>query len=1194
MKKTGSSLSFVTQFLARCNLLLVIQVIIMSQLFCTNLIAADNKPQGKITLSKKSITLEQLLWEIKKKADIQFVYGNKDIEPVSNLVIDVKNATVDQVLDIALKGTSLYYEVKDNVVYLKKKDLSDQKPKTIKGSVTDENGEPLVGASVSIKGLKNAVTTDADGNFTITIPGGIQQILLISYIGMKSHEERVLRDIVNIILKTDAKQMSEVVVLSTGYQKIDKRVSTSSIFSVSGENIKQAGALTLDNMLLGKIPGMTVLNNTSTPGASTKIRIRGVSTISGNREPLWVVDGIILEDPVPLSTDEINSLDNVNLIGNAISGLNPMDIESVDILKDASSTAIYGVRAANGVIVVTTKKGKIGAPRLSYSTSLTLTERPDYKNLHRMNSFERIDVSKEIEKRGLIYSFAPAAVGYEGALYDLYDRKISEDEFLLRVKRMEEQNTDWFDALYRTAFSNKHNISVSGATDKVNYYFSGAYASDKNTVKGSGVEQYNANMKLIFNLSKKLTANLQLRGSLTDKEYLHGSISPYQYAYNTSRAIALYDLSGERAFYNVRQGNQQQLIYNVLNEIENTGNTINNNSLNFLSNIEWKVTPKLRFTGTAGINNADTQEKEWFSERSYYAANLRNLNYGAKFPSLDPTSPFVKDQCQLPYGGGLENNNTRNFGYTVRAQADYSTTISKDHEISGAIGTELRSSKYEGIRTSQFGYMPERGEKFIAIDPAFWPRYNALILANPNVVVNRLSNFVSFYGIATYDYMHKYIFNFNVRADGSNKFGQDKSARFLPIWSLSGRWNLHNESYLKNIDWINELAIKGSMGVQGNVSDDQTPSLILQGGPLDPLSQEYMYYLSKLPNPLLKWEKTTAYNIAADFSLLNNRISGTVEYYYKKGEDQIISKSVSPTTGMPSMSLNAGDIANKGFEVIFNFVPVRTKDWTWSLSFNGAKNTNNVLRSGINSNYGYLEYLNGTAVLEGVPINTFYSYKFAGLDANGLPTFKDTEEKDGDTKESMYKKVFAVSGNRIPDIQGGFGTMLKYSNFSLNLFFTYSLGAKMRLNDLYSDSGQRLPQPQQNMSDEFVSRWRKPGDESRTNIPTLSSENLPMSGFGSNRKIEIANNMWQMYNKSDIRVVSSDNVRLRTASLRYQLSQKLCENIGLNGASIRLEGNNLFCLASKKLKGQDPDQVTLGGQSAPPLPSYTLSIDITF
>ncbi|MFA7134946.1 MAG: SusC/RagA family TonB-linked outer membrane protein [Bacteroidales bacterium] len=1177
----------------RNYLLLMVALLSLQSIFMPNKISATQNAQDqRVTISSKSISLEQLLWEIKKQTNVKFVYGTQDIEKVTDLSINVKKEPVLNVLDIALKGTNLFYEKKDGVIYIKQQAPST-KPIIVKGIVKGADGESLPGATVMVKGTKTAVATDLNGNFTITIPKGAPRILQFSFIGMKTKEVTRINQFLEITLEDDSFVISEAVVLSTGYQKIDRRLSTSSIASISGDKIQESNAISLDNMLMGKIPGMTVLNNSSTPGATTKIRIRGVSTISGNREPLWVVDGIILDDPVPLSTEEINSLDNVNLIGNAISGLNPMDIESVDVLKDASSTAIYGVRAANGVIVVTTKKGKKGEARVSYSTTLTATERPHYGNLHRMNSKERIEVSKEIEQRGLLYGFSPARVGYEGALFDLYDRIITEDEFLAKVKRMEEVNTDWFDALFRTSFSNKHNLSVSGASDKVNYYFSGAYTDANNTVKNSGLKQYNANMKLIVKLSEKVTANIQLRGSIAKKTYLHSSISPYQYGYNTSRAISLYNQDGELEYYNMRQGNQQQLVYNILNEIDNSEKTINNSSLNFISNLEWRITPELRVSGTLGLNNSDTQEKEWFSERSYYAANLRNLNYGTKFPSMDPESPFVKTQCKLPYGGGLNSNNTNNFSYTARAQVDYRTTLNNHHEISGAAGTETRSSKYAGIRSNQFGYMPDRGEKFIAIDPAFWPQYNNMLLANPNVVTNRLTNVASFYGIATYSYKHRYIINFNIRADGSNKFGQDKSARFLPIWSLSGKWNIYNESFMRDIGWMNELAIKGSYGVQGNVSDDQTPSLIIEGGPLETLSQEYLSYLSKLPNPMLKWEKTKAYNVAAEFSLFKNRVSGTVEYYYKKGHDQIISKKVSPTTGMTSMSLNAGDITNKGYELIVNVIPVRTDKFTWSFSVNGAKNTNSVVKSGVKDDYSYLEYLNGTAILEGVPINTFYSYKYGGLDINGFPTFLDTEENEGETKESMYNKVFALSGSRIPDIQGGIGTMFKYQNWSVNLFFSYSIGSKIRLNNLYSDSGQILPQPQQNMSDEFVNRWRNPGDELITNIPVLSDQDLRMTGSASGREIVIANNMWEMYNKSDLRVVSGDNLRLRSASLRYQLPTKFCNQIGINNASLRLEGNNLFVIASKKLNGQDPDQIALGAQASPPLPSFSLSIDIT-
>ena len=275
--------------------------------------------------------------------------------------------------------------------------------KTVTGHVTEEDGQPAPGIAVLVKGTTNGTMTDEDGNFKLNVTteqGGQTPVLIFSCIGKVTQEIECTKKHYEVIMEDELAALIGAVI-NTGYQRIDRRMSTSSVSSISGEDVLQANATTLDNMLQGKIPGLSVLSSSSTPGAATKIRIRGTSTISGNREPLWVVDGVILDDPVSVSTEMLNNLDNVNLIGNAISGLNPMDIEKIDVLKDASATAIYGVRAANGVIVVTTKRGKIGAPRVNYSGTVTVTERPSYNKLNLMNSKERIDVSKEIAEKGL-------------------------------------------------------------------------------------------------------------------------------------------------------------------------------------------------------------------------------------------------------------------------------------------------------------------------------------------------------------------------------------------------------------------------------------------------------------------------------------------------------------------------------------------------------------------------------------------------------------------------------------------------------------------------------------------------------------------------------------------------------------------------------------------------------------------------
>ena len=1075
----------------------------------------------------------------------------------------------------------------------------NQAMKTVSGTVLEEDGQPALGVTVMVKGTTIGMVTDHNGTFSLRVPDKPGQTIVFSCIGKVTQERPLNRDTYHITLKDDSEMLTAAVV-NTGYQKMDRRMSASAISSISGEDVIQNNAISIDNMLQGKVPGLMVLGSTSTPGAATKIRIRGTSTISGNREPLWVVDGVILDDPVNHSTEELNDLDNVNLIGNAISGLNPIDIESIDVLKDASATAIYGVRAANGVIVVTTKKGRTGTPRVNYSGSVTVTERPSYNRLQRMNFKDRVDVSREIEEKGLVYRFVPARVGYEGLLYDLYDRNIDYDTFRERVADMEVLNTDWFDALYHNSVSQRHNVSISGGTNTLNYYVSGSFNKENANVKGTGVTSYNVMAKTQARFRDNLVGTFQVRANTSTKDYLHSSISPYGYAFNTSRAIPLYNADGSLAFYNKSQGNQSQLTYNVLNEIEHSGQLVNNDGANFNGNIEWTAFTGFRLTGTLAMNVSSTTQKSWFDDHTYAAARMRMLPLGVPFPTNDVTEPFRASQCTLPYGGELRSSNNRNFGYTARFQADYNKLFAGKHNTTLAAGTEARSSRYTGLSSVQWGYLPDRGEKFVQINPSEWPAYRDMVLQNPDVVTNHLSNYLSFYGIASYAYRSRYILNANVRADGSNKFGQDKSTRFLPIWSVSARWNIMNEPFFKNVMWMNELAIRASYGIQGNVSDDQTPNMIIKMGSLEPYSGDYVSEISKLPNRYLKWEKTNSFDVALDFSFLDNRLGGTVEYYYKTGHDQIVSTAVSPTTGTSSMSLNVGDVMNKGYEFILNAVPVRTKDFRWSLSLNSARNINRITRGGAKTEYTWNNYVNGTAVLEGYALNSFFAYKYNGLNENGLPTFKDTDEPEDITREEMLERVLEYAGNRIPLMQGGFSTNFTWKNFTLGMFFSYQLGSKGRLNFLYNNSGQYLPNPEQNMSSEFVDRWRQPGDEAKTDIPALSTNNLNMvpSGLGANRnrKYEIANNGWQMYNQSDLRVVNTDFLRLRSAYLRYTLPKEACKALHVQYANVRLEGYNLFLLASKDLKGQDPEQLGLGsfGPTTPPVSSFALTLDLTF
>ena len=416
-----------------------------------------------IDINVKDATMKEIL-EIIKKHDYRLVYSTAVIDACKKKVtMNLKKATVSQVLDEAFKDTELSYKVEGNLITIK--EVQKDKSIVAKGVVKDEQGQPVPGVSVIIKGTVTGTATDANGNFQIKVSEN--SVLLFSFVGMEVKSVLVESDApITVVMKEVVNEMDEVVI--TGFQTVKKRESTSSIVTLKAEDFMEPIGTSIDQMLQGKVPGMSVMQMTSTVGAAPKIRIRGSSTIIGNREPVWVLDGVVLQDPVPLDATELNSMDRVNLIGNAISGLNPEDIERIDILKDASATALYGTKAANGVIVITTKRGKIGTPSIRYSTSMSFVGRPSYDNLFLMDSKERIEVSEEIYRRGLQFvGFSPTNAGFEGALYQLYNGGIDQKQFSEQVQKMKETNTDWFDLLFRNSFSHQHTFSLSGANDRV-------------------------------------------------------------------------------------------------------------------------------------------------------------------------------------------------------------------------------------------------------------------------------------------------------------------------------------------------------------------------------------------------------------------------------------------------------------------------------------------------------------------------------------------------------------------------------------------------------------------------------------------------------------------------------------------------------------------------------------------------------
>lgn len=1168
----------------------------------------------KMEVSVQNATLEQLL-DILQEKGYKVFFKTDLVRPIKGITLKMQDSTVEQVLDEALKGTNLKYTATGETIVLSEKEKTEELEKiTVSGVVKDKNGQPLPGVTIRVKGTMGGFVSDVDGKFTAWLPQSAGLTLVFSFVGYQTKEIRIKEDMadLSVVLDVDVMEMDEVVV--TGYQVIDRKKLTSAVQSIKMDDIKVAGINTIDQMLEGRIPGMIFMQNSGQVGAAPKLRIRGSSTVLGSREPLWVLDGVVLTDPVNVDPAQINDLDFVNLLGNAISGLNPEDIEQIDVLKDASATALYGAKAGNGVIVITTKKGKAGPPSITYSATASFTRRPRYsdKAIFLMNSKERVDVSRELVERGIYYNNIDSWTGYEAAVQDYYNGVIDYSEFNRLVGYYETLNTDWFDIVCQDVFSYNHTLSLSGGSSNIRYYASLGMSDENGAIKGENNKRYSTTLNLSANY-ERFSARFQLQGNVSSRNYNPSELGVLDYAYNMSRAVPAFNPDGSRYYYQRTSGSMPVYDFNVLNEMENSEDESNGSAINMQAHVSYNIIPDLRLEGTLSYAVSNTNQEIYYTENTYYVHQLR----------ADQTER--NDLC--PIGGELRESNIRNTNWMARLQANYVKNLGKEgrHNISASAGLELNSQKYDGFSITRRGYYRDRGKLFASV-PQTYTMYYSQFMASANalgVITENLTNTLAWYAMAGYDYDNRYLINLHIRGESSNLFGSRTNERMMPIWALSGRWNIKQDLF-KNVHWVNDLALRGSFGYQGNMLSNQTPNMIIQQG-VDYTGKygEFNSTVAHYPNPNLRWEKTASTNITLDFSFLNNKINGSVSWYYKKTRDAFLTKTISEINGINQYVVNSGTLENKGIEVSLNFTPINRvgldggkRGFVWridpqlgqvlnSLVNNAINNRNNVLRDEI----VYTDMLSGDVEIAGEPLNTFYSYRFKGLSpVDGSPIFYGTEEErqeelhdkyEGMEREDVFLEVMERSGRREPYLQGGISNYFGFRNFGLSFNLTYSLGNKIRLLKLCTDYGTTNPRPQDNLRREFVNRWRKPGDEKFTNIPGLNTVEgthaNPWWNSGNYTTHRIASNIYEMYDNSDIRVVSGNYLRLSSLSFRYNVDERFCKKLGIKSAYINLTGTNLFTIANKKLRGQDPTQ----SGSSPSVnlsirPTYSCNLSITF
>lgn len=1200
-----------------------------TRLFCflfivfTFPVYGDVYSQQKIDISLEEVSIETLIKKIKEKVNLDFLYNIQELERIGKVSVNLKGATVEAVLREALKGKPLNFSMVNHVVVIRpeKAGFLPQMKEMIRGIVRDAEGIPLPGVSVMIKGTTVGVITNSKGEYEIVKPDETPVVLIFSFVGMKKVAVQYKgQKSLDVEMEEDSYALETVNVVETGYGTIDKRHLTSSISSVKAEDILVPGMTSITQALEGRIPDLLLMSNSGEVGATPRIRIRGTSTLLGNREPLWVLDGIILKDPVNVDSEVLNDPDYINVIGNAIAGVNPQDIERIDVLKDASATAIYGTAAANGVIVVTTKRGSVGKARISYSHSSKITRRPRYsdRNIYLMNSQERIQFGKELVNEHFTFPSNMPMVGYEGTWYRLQNGEISYDQFLSEVKYYENVNTDWFDVLTRDAYSHDHTLSISGGSEDMRYYTSIGYSRENGVSKTTYGNRYSMMLNLDATISPKFRVSLRLNGNVQKKNNLISEVNAMDYAYNTSRAIPCYNEGGSLYYYkesdaysfstNPPQGGVQWR-YNILNEVENTSSKYDGNGTMATLDLNLNLVEGWRLSAMGSYSRNSTLQEEWWGEKTNYIARLKNGEV--------EDAPLENEggKCIIPYGGIQKTNNTISESMTFRLQSDYSKYLgeSQQHFVAASLGYEISSSKSKAISDENRGYLKDRGLQFVdyakeELDK--YPYYKEWAGENHRKLANNLTNKLSGYLTLTYSYKEKITLNANGRFDASNKFGNRSNERFLPIWSISGMWNIY-KTWMENREqtWLSDARLRASYGYQGNMVDGQTPNMLLKKGTMNTFYNENISTLYKLPNPNLKWEVTRQVNMALDLSFFEGRLNVVGEYYYKKTTDIFADIDVSPVNGVLTYKMNNGDMSNRGFSIHLSGDPIRTKDCKWHTSTYYSVNKNKVETEPV-QNFYMDHYLNGTAVIPGKSVGTFYSYKFKGLNpVNGTPMFDDYEDRQHllqhKSLQDIVLMVMEESGTRDPVFSGNWSNSISYKNFNLSFNLAYSLGSKIRLFDLFSPVIGGVS-AKSNIRKEFTGRWQVPGDETRTDIPALMSIGHPDYGryfqhfsaqqgwADANKSKTFASNVWNMYDKSDVRVVSGNYLKMQSLSLRYSFGKKVLKKTPFSTASLSFSTTNLFTISAKALKGQDPSQ---GGFAKPNLsvrPAYTLGLNVAF
>ena len=1022
---------------------------------------------------------------------------------------------------------------------------------------------------------------------------------------MKTQEVSI-KPHLKITMTTDSEILQEVVV--TGMQRMDKRLFTGAAPKLSADHVKLDGMAEISRSLEGRAAGVSVQNVSGTFGTAPKIRVRGATSIYGSSKPLWVVDGVIMEDVTEVGADNLSSGDAVTLISSAIAGLNADDIESFQILKDGSATSIYGARAMAGVIVVTTKKGKAGSNKISYTGEFSMRLKPNYNDFNIMNSQEQMDVYKTMASNGYLnFSdvYRASDSGVYGKMYHLTN-DYSNDGFALAntlearnqyLQLAEYRNTDWFDILFNNSISQNHAISMSSGTDKASYYTSLSAMTDPGWTKQSSVQRYTANINALYNISRQLSLNLigstsyrkqKAPGTLSSSiDVVSGEvrrdfdINPYSYALNTSRALDANE-------YYVRN----YAPFNILHELDNNNMDLSVIDLKFQGELKWKPFRKVELAALGAYKHSSTTQSHSITDYSNQAWAYRAMD-DATMRDANPwlyTDPDVANSLPLsvlPVGGFYRETKYGMNSYDFRGTISYNDVFAEDHVINLFGGMQLTATDRSKTWFNGVGMQYDMG---------MLPSYDYMFFKQGKeentqyyTVEETRSREVAFFATGTYSYKGRYTVNGTIRYEGSNKLGKSRSSRWLPTWNLSGAWNMHEEAFFEDLKpALSNLTLRASYSLtadRGPANVTNSHVVIGSYNPYRPFASvgESGLEIKDLENSELTYEKKHEFNLGVDIGFLDNRINLVVDWYKRNNYDLIGMINTMGVGGQISKYANVASMRSHGIEFTLSTRNIATKKFKWNTDFiiSHAKNTVTEL----DSQSRVIDMISGAGfALQGYPVRSLFSMDFRGLNTNGVPTFINEKGElttsDINFQERINKDHLIYEGPTDPTITGSFGNMFTYKGFKLNVFITYSFGNVVRLDPVFSNKYSDLDA----MPKEFKNRWTLTGDENTTNVPVIADRRM-------NQKDPNLKRAYNAYNYSTERIAKGDFIRMKEISISYDFPKIWISHLKLSDLSLKLQATNLFLIYSDdKLNGQDPEFFNTGGVAAPVPKQFTLTL----